>query len=341
MLAFLISGFLRSNVTPREVCLNFLLEIPSYIGKIFPISSFMASLFCLNKLRNSNELTALFSLGMSRKKFVLVLLHATCLVALAQYIIAAYGGPWIRGHRHLLISDADRKFSNLRSKGLLANTVGSGKIWYKTKDYFLSFASFDRRKNSLEQVQLYYYDEHYHLAKKISAAHLQYLAHDQWQLQDAEILEQLNENNFPLLRHLDQQNIILNEQPEDLIQIQSDITTLFPKALWNYIQNLKNAGINTSEYEVVFFEKISLAILCFLFALLSSTGIFHPNRRGSSFGRAVALVFTLTILYWLAQSYLAKLGQSDELHPLLACFLIPGILTAYITWYYHYHRVLR
>jgi len=160
-------------------------------------------------------------------------------------------------------------------------------------------------------------------------------------LQDAEILEQLNENNFPLLRHLDQQNIILNEQPEDLIQIQSDITTLFPKALWNYIQNLKNAGINTSEYEVVFFEKISLAILCFLFALLSSTGIFHPNRRGSSFGRAVALVFTLTILYWLAQSYLAKLGQSDELHPLLACFLIPGILTAYITWYYHYHRVLR
>ena len=341
MLAFLITGLLRSSVTPQEVCLNFLLEVPQYIGKIFPISSFMASLFCLNKLRNSNELTALFSLGMSRKKFVLILLHATCLVAAAQYIITAYGGPWIRSHRHLLIANADQKFSNLRSKGLLANTIGSGKIWYKTQDYFLSFASFDRWKNSLEKVELYYYDEHYHLTKKIAADHIQYQPNGHWFALDATVLEDLEQNSFPSLAKIAELPLPLAETPEDLIQIQSDITTLFPGALWNYIQNLNNTGINTSEYQVVFLEKISLAILCFLFALLSSTGIFYPNRRGSSFGRSVAFVFALTIIYWLAQSYLAKLGQANEIAPGLACFAIPGAIALYLIWYFHYHRQLR
>ena len=341
MLAFLITGILRSGVTPQEVCLNFLLELPQYIGKIFPISSFMASLFCLNKLRNSNELTALFSLGMSRKKFVLILLHATCIVAATQYIITAYGGPWVRSHRHLLIANADQKFSNLRSKGLLASTIGSGKIWYKTKDYFLSFASFDRWSNSLKKVELYYYDPQYHLTKKLSAGQVQYQQRGQWLAHDVTVLDDLDQQNFPGLEKIEQLPLPLNETPEDLIQIQSDITTLFPRALWNYIQNLNNAGINTSEYQVVFLEKISLAILCFLFALLSATGIFAPNRRGSSFGRAVGFVFVLTIIYWLAQSYLSKLGQTNELPPIIACFMIPGAIILYLIGYFHYHRQLR
>ena len=144
--AELITGFLRQNVTPLEVILNHLLEIPDKFKLIMPVSCLMASLFSINKLRNRNELTAIFAAGYSRKKFFNDIASAAIFVAAFQFSVSGFIEPYAISKKDFLIEDGQSKFKNLRSKGLMASTIGSGKMWFKSNDYFFSFSTFDDKK---------------------------------------------------------------------------------------------------------------------------------------------------------------------------------------------------
>ena len=93
--------------------------------------------------------------------------------------------------------------------------------------------------------------------------------------------------------------------------------------LWQYIQQLKNSGINISEYMVLFYDKFSNSIICVIFTILASVSIFNPNRRSSSFGKNIALVLFFTIMYWLVYSYLIELGNNEKISPIAATFSVP------------------
>ena len=152
--AELITGFLRQNVTPLEVILNHLLEIPDKFKLIMPVSCLMASLFSINKLRNRNELTAIFAAGYSRKKFFNDIASAAIFVAAFQFSVSGFIEPYAISKKDFLIEDGQSKFKNLRSKGLMASTIGSGKMWFKSNDYFFSFSTFDDKKNTLSDVSI-------------------------------------------------------------------------------------------------------------------------------------------------------------------------------------------
>jgi lipopolysaccharide export system permease protein len=339
-IANLLSGLLRSNVTAQEVFVNYLLELPSSLSKIFPISCLMASLFAVNKLKNRNELAAIFASGFSRKTFIIAIIQVSAIVGIFQFCISSYVGPFARAHRYLLIEDADSKFRNLRGQGLRASTIGSGKIWYKSPDYYLSFRAFDKVKNIISDVDLYYFDKNYKLEKKISAARMVYSKDNFWTFEYGNIYANLQDNTFPVEEKFNEILVSLDEQPKDLQKIEADITTLFVFELWDYIRNLERAGINTNEYKVLFFEKFSSSLICIIFALVACTGIFMPNRRSSSFGKNIFFIFIFTIFYWLIQSYFIELGQSARLNSFLACFGIPIFFSLYLVYYFYKNRRL-
>ena len=131
-----LSGLLRTNVNFGEVFFNHLLETPGHLKMILPLSCLMASLLCLEKLKASNELTAILASGHGHKKIVSAILQAAALVAIAQFLILSYLAPFIKSKRHSLIQNPEAKFRNLKGRGLRASTIGSGQIWYKNDSYF-------------------------------------------------------------------------------------------------------------------------------------------------------------------------------------------------------------
>ena len=165
----LIAGLLRGNVTTTEVMINYILELPTSLGRILPASCLVASMFSLNKLRHRNELTAIFASGFTPYKFLLIIVQASVWVALAQFIISAYFHPFLKGQKDFLIPDSAFKFRNLQSKGLRSSTITSGKVWYKGTHYFFSFLNYDRGHKTLSDVSLYYFDQNYKLEKYIHA----------------------------------------------------------------------------------------------------------------------------------------------------------------------------
>ncbi|MBT3585544.1 MAG: YjgP/YjgQ family permease [Halobacteriovoraceae bacterium] len=332
-IANLISGFLRDNVTGSEVILNFLLESPKYINQILPVACLVASLFCINKLKNRNELTAIFAAGYSRKKFLLNIVQASLFIAAFQFILSAYIKPYAKGKRGTLIDNYESKFRNLKSKGLKASTIGSGKIWYKSASYYFSFSTFDKFNNILNDITLFRFDQNYLLKSKIIGEKLVFKEGKSWTLHNGVTYDFLNNKDFPVVSKKDLYELTLNEVPEDFRQIQADITTLNFFSLWTYIRTLNQAGINTNEYLVILLDQISSSLICIIFSLIAAIAIFNPNRRNSSFGKNIVFVFVFTILYWLIYSWFTELGRTSKLNPYLACFSVPVLFTGYLAYY--------
>jgi lipopolysaccharide export system permease protein len=336
----LISGFLRGNVSHSEVLLNYLINVPDFLTQVIPISCLVASLFSINKLKNRNELTAIFASGYSRQSFVIDLIIVSSVIALFQFTMSAYIAPIVKSKRFDLLESSVSKFRNLKSQGLSSSTIGSGKIWYKSDTYYFSFTHFTPRDNTLHNVTIYNLDNNYKVKSIDIAPKVIYdLAQKRWVTPIQTEYSNLNNPSFPIFNN-ELKTVSINETIDDFKQIEADITTLNFFRLYSYISQLGNSGININEYMVVFYQHISDSLICIIFALIAAIPIFNPNRRSSSFGKSASLVFVFTILYWLIQTYFIELGKNLKVIPFVACFLIPIIFLFFIISVFYKNRNL-
>ncbi len=325
-IANLINGLLRANVSTLDVLSNFIIDFPATLLRAIPISCLMASLFGLNRLINRNELTALFASGFSHINFLSTIAIVSSIVGLFMFVVGAYIQPFAKNYRDIFIDNSASKFKNLKRHGLRYSTLKTGKIWYKSKDYYFSFTAYDKANKVLVDVDLYFYDLDYKLRQKVTATRAEHMIDNSWVFHDGTSYLSLSDNNFPKSTKFDNFAVILNEIPADFDKIEADTSLLLFGSLWSYIVKLSKSGINTSRYEVQFWSKISDSLICILFALGASIAIFNPNRRSSSFGKTLVVVFVFVIFYWLINSYLVELGNNSKLAPFISCFTIPFFL---------------
>ncbi len=338
--ANLISGFLRGNVSASDVLMNHLLEVPGSLNRIFPISCLIASLFSINKLKNRNELTAIFASGFSRRDFIFIIIQASLIISIIQFFITGFIDPFAKRNKNILIQDSEAKFRNLKSRGLKASTIGSGRLWYKSENYYFSFAKYDKTAQALFDVSLYFITPDYKLKQKVLADTISFDG-QKWIAKSGKKIMNIDLGNFPTIEDLSNSEISINERPKDFQQIEADITTLNVVGLYSYISQLRKSGININEYLVLFYEKFSTSIICIIFSLVSSIAIFNPNRRGSSFGRSVVFVFIFTLMYWLIQSYFIEMGKSSKIPALVSTFSVPILFSLFLSFFFYKNRTLR
>lgn len=338
-IANIISGFLRGNVSSLDVLYNHLIVLPSSANRILPVSCLIASLFSINKLKSRNELTAIFASGYTRIKFFTAILESSIAVALMLFLILGFLDPYARKYRHLLIDDSGKKFRNLKSKGLFSSTLDSGKIWYRTNEYFFSFKSYDEKKKEISNAEAFFFREN-HINQIITANKVLHKTENFWTFKNGRIVSLLEGDGFPVEKPFEEMDFALNESDIDFIQIKSDITTLNFFKLYYYIRSLDIAGINTDEYYIMFLQKTSGPIICIVFSLIAALGAFNPNRRNSSFGKNVGLVFVFTMLFWLVNSYFIEQGKSGNINPYISTFTIPIVFFIFLIGYFLKNRRL-
>lgn len=336
-IANLISGLLRGNVTASEVLFNYLLELPATLNQIVPVSCLMGSLFSINKLKNRNELTAIFAAGFSRRHYITVLVQVASVVAALQFLLSSYIQPYLRSQRNVWIEDSSAKFRNLKSKGLKASTIGSGKMWYRSgQNYFLSFSTFDQKNNIINDIEIYYLNKRNELSHHYKAELARYQGESQWELLKGKLFEKIRNEAPPEIKPFTSQFLTLQETPNDFLQIEADITILDIQKLYHYIRKIEDSGINTQEYRIMLYEKFSIAVVCIIFTLVAAISVFNPNRRSSSFGKNIFFVFVFTIFYWLVYSYSLEMGKSDQIHPILSTFGVPLLFLCFV--FYHFYK---
>lgn len=338
-LGHILTGLLKASNELRAILYDLVLEMPSFLIKIFPVSCLVASLFSINKLKNRNELTAIFASGFSRRQFIISIGAIGFLVGVILFFINGYLVPYTK-HQQSLIS-ASNTSNNSKPNTVSINALKSGRIWFKGLNYFFSYSSFDGSTNTIHNLNLYYYDSNFRFSEQISAGYAKYIANNKWELTGVKHITNLENMTFPTTQFIDKKEFELKETVSDFKKINADISTLNIWRLYDYIAVLRANGINDSEYYVTFLDKFSSGFTCLVLAILASVALFNPNRRNSSFGKSIAFVLSFTFIYWFIYSYFMTLGQTSKIPAILATFGVPSVFVFYLSFYFIYHRKLR
>ena len=340
-LGHILTGLLKATNELKSILLDLVLELPTFLIKIFPVSCLVASLFSINKLKSRNELTAIFASGFSRRQFVLCIGMIGAFVGLILFFINGYLVPYTK-HQQSMLTDTHPAIANkAKTSTVSINALKSGKIWFKGQDYFFSYSSFDGVSNTIFDLNLYYYDTNFKLSEQVTANSAKFVEGNSWLLHKGLQVTNLENKTFPEPSYFQNKVFLLKETISDFKKINADISTLNIWRLYDYILVLRTNGINDSEYFVTFLDKFSSAFTCLILAILASVALFNPNRRNSSFGSNIAFVLTFTFIYWFIYSYFMTLGQTSKIPAIAATFGVPSVFVVYLVFYFIYHRKLR
>jgi lipopolysaccharide export system permease protein len=331
-----INGFLQ-NYQMRRVFFEYILKMPDLAGKMLPISSLLATLFAINKLKSHSELMGILAGGFSVKSIYILVLGCSFSIATFQFLNLGYIVPYANKVKR---AEFEKSRKN-ESKYLARSKIGNeGLIWYKSNNYFTSFKAFDSKNNSLKGVTVFFLSENKLIYSIYKAKSAEFISENKWKLIDIDIIQQLDNDKFPKRRTVNNLIIKLDESPEDFGQFESDITTLNIFNLGNFINRLKETQINSSEYEVMYYEKISLVFICIIFALFPISSVFNPNKRSGGFGKSVVFTLIFTIFFFGIQSAGISLGNNAKLPSYIATLGIPSLFSVYIGLIYLKNRFL-
>ena len=306
------------------------------MGKMFPICCLVASLFSLNKLKAHSELISILAAGYSyRKIYTLIGICAMSVVAV-QFMNLGFIEPFANKVKRQEI----QKSRKSEGKYLTRSSIEGGKFWYKYQNYFASFTYFDRRTNSLQNFEIYFFTPAHSSEKIIRAKQATFVEKGRWLLKDVTILSSLDTSTFPDQSTEPEMTLNLDERPEDFGEFEADLTTLNFFKLQQFISRLSKTGINIDEYEIILLNKVFLSLICLVFALMPVSTIFNPNRRSSSFGKNVVLTLMVTIVFWVLYSSTVAFGNSGSINPWLATGTIPFCFFLYVLWTFHRNRKL-
>lgn len=333
--ADLINGFLQGKDASR-VLLEYSLKMPDLMGKMFPICCLVATLFSLNKLKGHSELISILAAGYSYRKIYFLISACAFTMVAVQFLNLGFIEPYANKIKRQEI----QKSRKSEGKYLTRSSVEGGKFWYKTEDYFASFSYFDRKKNSLRNIELYFYSPKHMSEKILKASNAVFQEKGLWQLQNVIQLTSLNSLTFPMKSTQKEMSIKLEVQPEDFGEFEADLTTLNFFKLRQFIGRLSKTGINIAEYEILLLNKFFMSLVCLVFALIPVSTIFNPNRRSSSFGKNVVQTLLVTVVFWVLYSSAVAFGNSGAIHPVIATGIVPFLFFFFVVWTFLKHRKL-
>ena len=218
--ADLINGFLQGKDISR-VFLEYLLKMPDLMGKMLPICCLVSSLFSLNKLKAHAELISILAAGYSYRKIYLLISGCAIFVVVLQFFNLGFIEPFTNKVKRQEIT------KSVKSEGryLTRSSIEGGKFWYKSQNYFASFSYFDRKKQQLRDIEIFFFNEKHKSQKIIKAELASYRGNNLWELTKATEISDLDNPVFPLQSSKPSIGINLREIPEDIGEYEADLTT--------------------------------------------------------------------------------------------------------------------
>ena len=119
----------NADVATASLVKYYLYHTPAVIYQLAPVACLMATLFTLSTLSRSNELTALFSMGMSLTRVAVPILASVALVSLAALVVGDRVLPLLMQKRNYV------EYVEIKKRPGLYSTVKTTKFGTAAKTY--------------------------------------------------------------------------------------------------------------------------------------------------------------------------------------------------------------
>lgn len=294
----------------------FLMFLPYFANQFSPLFTFIAVIFFTSKLADNSEIIAMFSTGMSYRRFMRPYLISAAVIALATYILSAYIIPPANVKRieytNTYVKNKKVEYgTNIQlqvSKGVIAymsrydNTTKTG--------YKFSLDSIDGKT----------------LKSKLVAQTIKWDTLYNWQVRDY-MIRDLKGSRESITRGMRLDTVIAIE-PRDFLIAKDDQEKLTTPQLSEYIDRQKMRGVaNIKSFEIEYHRRFAMTAAAFILTIIGMSLSSRKVKGGMGINIGIGLV--LSFSYILFMTVTSSFAVSGITSPFIAMW-IPNILYAII-----------
>ena len=288
------------------VLLFVVLTVPGHIYELFPVAVLIGSIFAMVQMAANSELTVYRSSGVSLKQMMTALLR----IGLPLVVLCFLCGEFVAAPSERLAQQIKLKAQNLQ---VSAKEFRSG-VWAKDERSFVNVKGM-LPDASLMGVNIYEFDDSYHLRSIIAAEHASYKDDQLWRL------EGVRETRF------DRESATIDNRPsaEWRSSLNPDILSVLlvvPEQMsaWNlyqYTEHLRDNHQKTARYEIAMWNKLVYPFAVLVMLLLALPFSAYQRREGGIGGK-IFVGIVLGLSFHFVGRLFTNVGALNEWSPLLS-----------------------
>ena len=284
-------------------------QIPWIIYQLLPVCCLMATLFTLSTLNRTNELVALFSVGMSLTRIAAPILITVGLISVIAFGAGDQVLPRLNQKKNYV------EYVEIEKHPGLYSTVKTNKIWYRSENILFNIKTLNPQARTAQDITLYYFDPNWELTQLIAASAVD-MKGNLWELKNGLVTLFASESSFPLTKSFKEKSITMNEDLKDIQATSNSSDIMSLKELGHFIDRNKEAGLDTLSYEVDYHAKFGFAFASFVMTMVGVPFSVSRSRSGGTFTN-LGICLALAFGYWVAYSSAVTLGRHGALPPWL------------------------
>ncbi|MDZ7802868.1 LPS export ABC transporter permease LptG [Thiohalophilus sp.] len=308
----------RGSYTLWHALLYTLLNMPRQMYEIFPMATLLGTMLGLGMLANNRELVVMRTAGLSLTRIVWAIMKTAAMLILLAMVIGEVIAPPVYEY-------SNQKRLQLMGAKISLNTQYG--LWARDGETYINVRRVDSQAK-LRGIHLYTF-EGQRMRTLMRAKSARYDG-EQWLLKnvtrydiDDQALQKHKVDELPWRTLLD---------PALINVVSVDPDTLPVWKLYNYIDYLRENGLDSGQYELAMWGKAVMPFTLAAMVLLAVPFVFGAQRH-TGIGQQILIGFLIGIVFYIGNRLAGQMGLVYEFPPALAAAL-PTALVIGITLFW-------
>jgi LPS export ABC transporter permease LptG len=289
-----------------------LYDLPQMMVMVAPPAAMTATVLTLSSFAKTSELVAMFSIGVSVKQIASIILPLVLVLSCLSLAVQDRVLPSFFEKKTLFY------MREIKQRQDFYLDVAKEKIWYRSDRLIYNIRTFDPKQKKIVGLDIYELTPEFTLAGVLHAKEAVY-RDSSWVLKDVKRTRFDAKTGYPYNEGMNELPIALNEKPEDFQMIEREVDRLRIKQLIKFIELNRRSGIDSKGYEVKLHSRFSLAIIPLILAMVAIPFSVGHHRQGR-LAKDLAIVFTITFVYWMSFSVGLSLGKNGSIPPFVGAW---------------------
>lgn len=305
---------LRFHATLAEIGWYYLSMLPGLFVMISPVGTMLAVLMVISLRMRANELTAMFSGGVSLARVCAPIVAGCALISGLSMLSSELLAP--------IANRQAREIERLRLRpGSVAAQFAANRYWIRGQGGILSARIVEGQSGSLKGFLYFEIDPGFRPVRRIEARAATILPDGTWKLHEG---EERRLGTSPSVETFDTRVYRLPETIAGFLEGETPPEEMTYSQLSRYVAELRRKGYEARRYETDLHAKIAYPLLNVLVAVLAIPFALRGPRSGGVW-RSIGMGLLVGFACWMILAASLSLGTRGVLPPPVAAWL-PGAL---------------
>jgi lipopolysaccharide export system permease protein len=295
------------------VLLFVMLTIPGHVYELFPVAVLVGTIFALVQMAASSELTVYRVSGASLWQMIGALFKIALPLVMLSFVCSEFVAP-----------PSERMAQKLRLKAQNAQVslkeFRSG-VWVKDDRSFVNVKNV-MPDTSLLNIDIYRFDETYHLQAIIHAKRASFIEQGRWQLE--EVVETRFGKQGTAIDTVPSQEWRSALNPAILSVLLVVPEQMSAYDLYQYTSHLKDNRQKSTRYEIAMWNKLVYPFALMVMMLLALPFASY-HRRAGGIGAMIFLGIVLGLVFHFVGRLFANLGALNDWQPFVSATAITAL----------------